>query len=211
MHMMIDDKYPVMPWEAIDAVVFDVGRVLLDFQPEQILKEYLPDSPELHPALLKRVFQSPYWVMRDHGTITNDEAVWAMSGGDSVLLPAVRHIMNSWIEMKDLIPEGIDALRLCKKMGKKVYILSNYADEPFAHVAQKYDFFSLCDRIFVSSRLKMTKPDPRIYAHVTQATGHASERILFIDDAPGNIEAALEAGWQGLCYNEAGKIARFVK
>ncbi len=55
----------------------------------------------------------------------------------------------------------------------------------------------------------MMKPDPRIYAHVVTETGHTPERMLFIDDSPANIEAALDAGWQGLCYNKAGKLENF--
>lgn len=209
MYQTIDEKYARMPWDQIDAVVFDVGRVLLSFDPPSILREYLPDCPELHPTLLTKIFASPYWVMRDHGVISVEEAIHAMSGDDPALLPLVRQVMESWVEMKEIVPEGIEALRLCKQKGKKVYILSNYADEPFAHVEQKYDFLRLCDERFVSARLKMMKPDPRIYAYVTEKTGHAPERILFIDDAPANVEAALCAGWQALCYSEKGKIARF--
>ncbi len=211
MRMMIDDKYTTMPWDEIDAIVFDVGRVLLSFDPAGILQEYLPDCPELHPTLMTRVFMSPYWVMRDRGVLSKEEAIHAMSGDDPVLLPAVRRIMDSWIEMKEVIPEGIEALQLCHEKGKKVYILSNYADDAFAYVRAKYGFFGLCDRIFVSAHLHLTKPDPAIYRYVAEQTGHAPERMLFIDDAPANIETALYCGWQGLCYNEKGKISRFMR
>ncbi len=209
MNLMIDDKFSRMPWDEIDAVVFDVGRVLLSFEPEDILRRYVPDAQAHYDELMVRVFKSPYWTMRDHGTMTNEEAIEAMTAGNETLAPWIRRIMESWVEMKDVIQEGVEALRRCREMGKKIYILSNYADEAFAHVDGKYDFFGLCERKFVSSRLGMMKPDPRIYAHVVNETGHAPERMLFIDDSPANIEAALDAGWQGLCYNKAGKLEKF--
>ncbi len=209
MRLTFDDMHPHMPWDAIDAVVFDVGRVLLSFSPADILKEYLPDCPELHPRLLTKVFNSPYWVMQDRGGVTTEEVIRATTIGAPELVPAVEHLMASWVEMKEVIPEGINALRKCKAMGKKVYILSNYGNDAFRHVEEKYDFFVECDARFVSSRLHMVKPDLGIYAHVTAQTGHQPDRVLFIDDSPANIEAALEYGWQGICYNEPGKLAKF--
>lgn len=207
--LTIDDKYTTMPWDEIDAVVFDVGRVLLDFQPETILKRYLPDCPALHPVLLKRMFQSPYWVMQDHGVITRDECVQAMSGGNEAIQSPIRTVLDQWIEMEDVIGEGVAAMKLCRAMGKKVYILSNYDDFAFAHIEKKYDFIREADERFVSSRLHMMKPDQRLYRHVQEATGHAPERMLFIDDAPANVMGAMLCGWQGLCFNEAGKLSRF--
>ncbi len=209
LHRMIDDVYPTMPWDSIDAVVFDVGRVLLDFQPEKILARYLPDAPELHETLLRRVFRSPYWVMMDRGTLTHAEATEALAGSDEQIGAAVRHIMAHWVEMKDVLDEGVRAMACCKAHGKKIYILSNYGDEPFRVVEEKYDFFRLADEKFISSRLKLLKPEPAIYAHVIRATGHDPERVLFIDDASANIEGALAAGWQGLCYLQPGQLDRF--
>ena len=50
-HMLrtFDDIYETMPWDAVDAVVFDVGQVLLSYNPQEILDEHVPDRPDLHP------------------------------------------------------------------------------------------------------------------------------------------------------------------
>lgn len=73
--LTLDDQFETMPWDAIDAVVFDVGNVLLAFAPmKEIIQERLPDHPELHQILLKKTVQSPYWIMLDHGSITQEEA-----------------------------------------------------------------------------------------------------------------------------------------
>ena len=86
-----DDIYETMPWDAVDAVVFDVGQVLLSYNPQEILDEHVPDRPDLHPILLEKIFRSPYWLMRDHGLMTRDEAIILMVESNlqrSVILPS---------------------------------------------------------------------------------------------------------------------------
>ncbi len=89
-----DDIYETMPWDAVDAVVFDVGQVLLSYNPQEILDEHVPDRPDLHPILLEKIFRSPYWLMRDHGLMTRDEAIEAMIGRDEPLRPCITRVMH---------------------------------------------------------------------------------------------------------------------
>lgn len=60
-HMLrtFDDIYETMPWDAVDAVVFDVGQVLLSYNPQEILDEHVPDRPDLHPILLEKFSVPP--------------------------------------------------------------------------------------------------------------------------------------------------------
>ncbi len=208
--LMIDDLYDTMPWDKLDAVVFDVGNVLLSFSPEKLLREYLPGEAALHTRLMNKIFRTPYWMMLDHGLITTEEAVSAMAGRDRELLPLIRTLMMSWPDLKEVIPEGVNALRACKAHGKRLYVLSNYHGASFDHVRKKYDFFDLFDGFVVSASVKLLKPDPAIYDRVTDEFGLEPARTLFIDDTPINIEGALHAGWQGFCLNEPGKLARFI-
>lgn len=207
--MMIDDLYPAMPWDEVDAVVFDVGNVLLSFSPVRLLQEIVPECPELHDVLLERVFRSPYWIMLDRGTISIEAAITAMSKGDAALAPYVRRVVKGWWNLPP-IPEGVEALKTCKAQGKKLYVLSNYADEPFRHAQERYGFFGLFDGFIVSSQVHRVKPCRDIYDHLIASFGLTPARTLFIDDTPANIEAALEAGWQGLCFNRPGKLRDFL-
>ena len=227
-----DDIYETMPWDAVDAVVFDVGQVLLSYNPQEILDEHVPDRPDLHPILLEKIFRSPYWLMRDHGLMTRDEAIEAMIGRDEPLRPYITRVMHNWVvrnaadcgcgerpyitrvmhnwvDLKKVLPEGLKTLQSCKAHGKKVYVLSNYADDAFAVVEHKYDFFNLFDAKFVSGRLKLMKPSEQIFQYVISATGHEPSRVLFLDDTPGNVEGALFCGWQSLCVSHPGKLTEF--
>ena len=206
--LMIDDQYASMPWSKIDAVVFDVGNVLLSFQSQELLDRLVPDRPDLHEELTIRIFRSPYWCMRDRNSATLEEVIAAMASGTDELLPYVRRVMEGWIDLAP-IREGIDALKTCKAHGVKLYALTNYADEEFAHACRTHEFFSLFDDFVVSARLHLIKPGHEIYEHLTTAYGLDPERTLFIDDTPANIEGALACGWQGLCYNRPGKLDAF--
>ncbi|MGN0747814.1 MAG: HAD family hydrolase [Aristaeellaceae bacterium] len=209
--LSLDDQYITMPWDRIDAVVFDVGNVLMTFRPERVVVDILPEQPEIHTAVLNRTVRTPYWLMLDHGTITQEEAVEAMIGRHGELEEPIRRFMSRWMELKSPVEEGVAALRTCKAHGKKLYVLSNYHVEAFRWVSEQYDFFRLFDGMVVSSLERQLKPNPDIYHTLTSRYGLAPERTLFIDDTPANIEAALTEGWQGLCFNAPGKLSAFFR
>lgn len=206
--LMIDDLYDTMPWDDIDAVVFDVGNVLLSWQAQELLDLLVSERPDLHEELIIRIFKSPYWCMRDRGSATLEEVIQAMSRTAPDLEPYIRRVMEGWIDLP-VLPEGVEALKVCKAHGVKLYALTNYADKEFAHACEVNDFFSLFDGYVVSGRLHMVKPGHEIYEHLISQYGLNPSRTLFIDDSPANIEAALECGWQGLCHNRPGKLYRF--
>lgn len=208
--LMIYDKYPSMPWDEIDTVVFDVGNVLLRYDPEEILRELVPEHEELYPVLRRRVFASPYWAMIDRGALTIAEAAEAMAGLDESLKPLTRKIMFGWWDLKP-IAEGVEALRAIKARGKKLYVLSNYNAEAFAHVYAKYDFFRLFDGLVISSDEKKIKPNPDIYQLLAERYRIDPARTMFIDDSYVNIEGCLNAGWQGFLFNEPGILAAFLQ
>ncbi len=208
MNLMFDDQYATMPWDQIDAVVFDVGNVLLNFTQDELMTRLIPEQPDLHQLLGDRVLRTPYWCMRDRGTATVEEVIAAMSKTAPELEPYVRRIMEGWNELP-VIPEGVNALKTCKAHGKKLYALTNFADEEFAHACETHDFFSLFDDFVVSSRIHMVKPAKDIYNHLINRFALDPARTLFIDDNMANIEAALELGWQTLYYNRPGKLEDF--
>ena len=207
--LMIDDLYNKMPWDKIDTVVFDVGQVLLRFNPAELMQRIVPERPDLHAQLRSWVFLSPYWVMMDRGGVTQEEIISAMcSGAPQELAPYIRRIMTNWNELEE-IGEGLRALHACKAHGKRLCVLSNYSKEPFDHAYETHDFFQLFDKLFISSHHQLVKPDPAIYRKAETYLELDPARTLFIDDAPANIEAALHCGWQGLCYNREGKLDAF--
>lgn len=209
MRLTLDSQYAAMPWEKIDNVIFDVGNVLLTYSPDKLLRDLLPDQPELYPALKDRVFHSPYWPMLDRGLMTSEEAIEPMSALRPDLKPAITRIMTGWIDLKDVIAEGVQTLEKCKAMGKRLYVLSNYNDKAFAYIRQKYDFWNLFDGFLISGEEGLIKPDPAIYKLLIDRFQLDPARSLFIDDSHVNIEGALYCGLQGVCFSREGKLREF--
>ena len=210
MKRMIDTMYPSMPWDEIDAVVFDIGNVLVEMDEHQVLRAMFPDDEALRRRVLLHTLRSPYWHMLDGGELSMDECVEAMTEGDPTLLSPVRRFVTGWPDYRYIVEEGRNAVYTCKEHGKKLYLLSNYPVEHYERNLREYDFFSLFDGAVISARVHMLKPRFDIYRYLTDTYSLAPERTLFIDDSSANIEAALMLGWRGFCLNEPGKLQKFL-
>lgn len=212
MRLMLNDRCSVMPWDVIDNVVFDVGNVLLTFQPEKLLRVLLPEHEADYPLLMRHVFQSPYWHMMDHGAVSPEEAFMLMGSSRPALRPLICRIQEGWNDLLEPIDEGIQALRACKEHGKRCYVLSNYADGPFEHSYRKHQaFFSLFDGVVVSAREHLIKPDQRMYRCLIDRYRLDPERTLFIDDSSANIEGAMDCGLQAVHFCAPGVLHQFIR
>ena len=94
----LDDRYETMPWDELDAVVFDVGNVLLSYSPEEELEAFFPGETELHEKLMEKIIKTPYWNMMDRGTLTVQQAIGHMTGRDQALEPMIRRFMENWLD-----------------------------------------------------------------------------------------------------------------
>ncbi|MDO5377922.1 MAG: HAD family phosphatase [Clostridia bacterium] len=211
MRLMLDEQVERMPWDALDAVVFDVGDVLLHYSPEAELEHFFPGDGEKQERLMRKIIRTPYWNMLDRGSLTPEEAIAAMTGRDRDLAGDIRTMLESFLSFNTVVEEGVRALRACRAQGKRTFALSNYQAWAFDRVERQYDFFALFEAKVVSAKVGMVKPNPDIYAYTAQTYGLNPSRTLLIDDTPANVEGAMHMGWQGLCFNEAGRLDRFLK
>ncbi len=202
MSLMLNDRFASMPWDSIDSVVFDIGNVLMVFDPDAMLQILFPDEEELKARLMERVFHSPYWVMLDHGTLSPVEAARAMAGDDEAFREDVLHLLDHWTELTQPIDEGVKAMETARAHGKKIYLLSNYNDVFFSRTQKRHAYLrdESVDGMVISAHEKTMKPGAEIYHLLEKKYGLIPERTLFIDDAPANIEGALSVGWQGIWY-----------
>ncbi len=212
MPAMLNHLYPSMPWEKIDNVVFDVGNVLIVFDPPRMIEHLFPGDTAIAGRLMQDVFRSPYWIMLDRGSITVEEAARLMAKGDMDFYPAVYCMLTGWSELTRPIKEGVAAMEAARQHGKNVYLLSNYHMPWFRRAMERFSF--LCepqvDGMVISSPLHIMKPDRAIFRHMEEKYHLAPERTVFIDDAAGNVEGALNAGWQSIWYAGPGTLSSFM-
>ena len=127
---------------------------------------------------------------RDTARRYGDESVWPL------ILPAIQRFPEFMRPMPavELIPQ-------LHAQGKKVFALSNYGLEPFARTEKRFSaIFSQMDGMVISSREKISKPEPASYQLLCSRYGLKPEECVFIDDRPVNAEAARRVGMQAIVY-----------
>lgn len=205
-----DVLYETMPWHKVDTVVFDIGNVLIRFAPSGFLETLFPGDPEKQQRMLHEVYQGKYWIEFDRGTICYHDAAEALVRECGGNYDDYIKAMTGWIELKTPLEEGWAAAERCKRAGKKIWLLSNYHDEAYERLREKFnDLFCIFDGATISCYLHQLKPDPAIYGSLIEQAGLTPERTLFIDDTLVNVESAIQCGINGFHMSEEGKMSRF--
>lgn len=183
----------------IKNIVFDMGNVLLRYDPEVPLQMFCATEEE-RSAIRKELFEGPEWVEGDLGTITNDMKYERVK----VRIPLHMHaaLKRCVYEWRVCIEPVRGALAFCeyaRKKGCGLYVLSNASDEFYEYfpIFSPFDYF---DGIVISSDVHMVKPDVRIYRHLMEKYRLSPEECLFLDDTEENVAGARQAGMQGMVF-----------
>ncbi len=176
------------------AVVFDIGNVLIEWQPERFYDSVIGadrrramfDAVDLH-GMNDRVDSGENF--RDTIYATADEyADWREE---------IRLWHDRWIEMAaPVIDHSLRLMKALQARGVSVFSLTNFGIQSYDHAATHYPFLRQFDRDFISGHLGMIKPAPAIYEAVEQGSGVPAQALLFTDDRADNIAAAAARGWQ---------------
>lgn len=206
-----DLAYERMPWDAVDAVVFDIGNILIRFAPDDFLQRLFPGDEAMQQHMLRHVYKGPYWPCFDRGTMSYEEAAHRLAQEAGGQEADYLHALVDWIELKTPIEEGWRAARRCRAAGKKLYLLSNYPQRGYERLRVKYaeHFGELFDGGVISCYDHVMKPEREIYALLCTRYGLEPARTLFIDDTLCNIEGANEFGMHGFYMHEKGMMDRF--
>lgn len=184
----------------IRSIVFDMGNVLISFQPGLFI-DRLGIGGEDKALLLKNVFQSIEWAALDHGSMTEDEAIESMCRRlPERLHAAARKLVCEWdlplIELEEMyeLASGL------KKNGYKLYLLTNAsARQPEYWARAKAS--GLMDGTLVSAKEKLIKPQPEIYRLLCSRFGLKEEECFFIDDNICNAESAVFCGMKAAVFH----------
>lgn len=177
-----------------EAVIFDIGNVLTRWQPEAFYDRVIGE--ERRRALFAAVDLHHMNDLVDAGAAFRDTVYgWAEAHADWA--EDIRMWHDRWIELASPRIDGSIALqRALRAKGVPVFALTNFGRDTFEHALPRMDFLRDFDRLYVSGRMGVIKPDPRIYEMVEADCGVAPDRLLFTDDRADNITAAARRGWR---------------
>lgn len=179
---------------AIEAVIFDIGNVLIRWQPEAYYDRVI--GPDRRKAFFAEVAMHEYHHGIDEGAPFR-ETIYDLADRYPSWAAEIRMWHDDWVALAAPdIPHSVRLLAALRNKGVPVFTLTNFGAENYPLTQEAYPFLKNFDREYVSGRLKLAKPDPAIYRHVEKDSGVAPSAILFVDDRADNIEAAAARGWQ---------------
>jgi 2-haloacid dehalogenase len=177
-----------------EAVIFDIGNVLTRWQPEAFYDRVIGE--DRRRALFTEVDLHGMNEIVDAGGLFR-ETIYDWADRHHGWAPEIRMWYDRWIELASpRIEPSIALLRTLRAKGVPVFSLTNFGSYSYEEARTKLDFLSEFDREYVSGRMGVTKPDPRIFAMVEEDCGIAPDRLLFADDKADNITAAARRGWR---------------
>jgi 2-haloacid dehalogenase len=178
----------------IQAVIFDIGNVLIEWQPERFYdgeigedrRRAFFDTLDLH-AMNDDV---------DRGAPFR-ERIYAEAEKHPEWRAEIRMWHDRWSDMATpTIDHSVRLLRALRTKGVPVFALTNFGVETFEIGRVRYPFLNEFDRHYVSGHMRVIKPEPLIYQMVEQDCGITPEALLFTDDRIDNINVAATRGWQ---------------
>jgi 2-haloacid dehalogenase len=186
-------------------VIFDVGAVLVDWNPHYLYSKLLPDEAAILD-FLEEVGFAEWNRALDRGGLWGD-AVIELSGR----FPHRRELIEAahlrWQEMLSGAIDGTVAIleRLAEKE-TPLYAITNYSSEKWIETADRFPFLRLFRDVVVSGDEQLLKPDPAIFHLCLQRNRLIAEDCIFIDDVPANVEGAKAVGIHAILFESPEKL-----
>lgn len=190
----------------VKAIIFDLGGVLIDWNPEYLYQKIFGDKNEMK-AFLETVCTSEWNEEQDAGrTLADGTSVLTRQFPDHTT--AIQAYYQRWDEMLGGAIEGtLDIFKIIKQSGKyKLYALTNWSAETFPIAMKRYEFLNWFDGIVVSGTEKCRKPAEKFYNILLSRYNLAAAETIFIDDNKRNIDAAASMGIKALWFTTPEKL-----
>lgn len=194
----------------IKTIIFDIGRVLVDYEPEQYLKRLYGDGKTAETVM--RAYFSPE---------THNELDRGVMNTEDIVLAAVakapeyeNEIRRAFADMGECIRQRgftVPLIKDLKERGFKVLYLSNYSAHVRSRTKEQLNFIEHMDGGVFSYEVHLIKPDKRIYDTIIDKYGLIPEECIFIDDNEDNIAAANEVGINGIVYKNYAQMMEDMK
>lgn len=186
-------------------VVFDLGGVLVDWDPRHLYRKLIADDEE-RERFLDEICTLEWHRHHDVGR------PFAEGVADLVARhPEHRDLIEAWEARFDEMfvgdhPDTVEVLAEVVALGEPVYALTNWSADGWPDALERFDFLGWFDDIIVSGLEHVAKPDRAIYDLLVERHGLDRSRTVFIDDWDRNVAGARAAGLQALQFTSAAQL-----
>lgn len=187
-------------------VVFDIGKVLLHYDPELAYLDAIPDPTERR-WFLDNICTGEWNIEQDRGRSWQD--------AEALLIAAhpqrsehIRKFRQNWnLMVPHAYEDSVAILRGLIAQGNDVTMLTNFASDTLREAQGRFPFLTESRGVTVSGDIRLLKPQREIYEHHVASFYLDPAATLFIDDSLTNVEGAKSAGWQAVHFTGAPKLA----
>ena len=177
----------------IKNIIFDVGKVLVSYEPDEYMKSLGLDQ-ETMDAINGAMFQNKLWDMFDQGLFSSEECLEKFIEGAPKYETEIRQIYATVGKTVKMYPYSMEWIQELKDKGYNIYILSNYSQHMMKQTKRKLRFLSLVDGAVFSYECKLLKPSVKIYEYLCQKYHLNCSECVFVDDRMENVEGAQRSG-----------------
>ena len=190
----------------IKTVVFDLGGVLIDWDPRYLYRTMFGGDDAAMEHFLSEIC-SPEWNSALDAGRPWVEAIDALTRQHPEFRDEIGAFRLRWPEMLGGAIDGtVTILAELRARGVPLYALSNWSAETFPVALVRYDFLNWFEQVVISGELGIAKPDRRIFEHLLGLHGLTAATTLFIDDAPANVAGAESVGMRGLLFTDPARL-----
>jgi 2-haloacid dehalogenase len=199
---MIGSRMPIA------AIVFDLGGVLLDWDPRYLYRKLFPGEEARMRYFLENVC-TPAWNNELDRGRPFTECIAAACRKHPEWSSYVHAYRERWIEMvPGPVTGSVEVLDELRRTGVRLFVLSNFSAETFPLVRPDYAFFGWFEGIVLSGEEGLVKPDPAIFRRLVERHRVDPPSTVFIDDNANNVESAAALGFQALRFTTAIELRR---
>ena len=186
-------------------VVFDLGGVLIDWNPRHLYRQLFDDEAAME-RFLAEVCHTAWNEEQDRGR-TFAEAIEEAAGRFPEERALIEAYHQRWGEMLAGPIEGsVAVLAELKEVGHELHALTNWSVETFPIARERYAFLDWFGSILVSGEERLIKPDPRIFELLLERIGRTAEACVYIDDNPKNAAAAAALGFDAVHFRSPAQL-----
>lgn len=183
----------------IKLIIFDIGKVILDFDHHLTSKRLTGFCPYSEPEIYTMIFKDPLFYEYEEGNVSSANYFHQVKKKLSLRLEYYQ-FYQIWGDIFTLIP-GMENIICSLKNRVKLYALSNTDHMHFEYLNQKFSVFESFDKIILSYEVHSRKPDYAIYQEAIKQAGIPASNALFIDDIAQNVEAFIKMGGHGRIFS----------
>ena len=191
---------------SIDTIIFDLGGVLIDWNPRYVYRKIFKTEQEIE-WFLENV-TTPDWNENQDAGYPLHKATEELVAKHPEWEPEIKAYYGRWLEMLGgQIHETVEILQQLKHTGKyRLYALTNWSAETFPHALERFEFFKLFEGVVVSGEEKMRKPSAEFYKIILDRYRLDPSTTVFIDDSLRNVKGAEATGITGIHFHNPSQL-----